>query len=281
MGTYVHAHTDPVTERRRLRLLEERYDRETFRRIGLLGPLAGASCLEVGAGAGSVARGLSRAVGPGGLVVATDLDPRFLDGTSARNLEVWQHDILTDPLPDRAFDLVHCRALLCHLPEPDHALQRMAAGLRPGGWLLVEEADYVSCAAATTGHPYAAAFDRTVTGMMAHCSARELFDPYLGRRLAALVAAAGLTDPGGEGIVFVRSGGTGPAELFVRSVEPHRAELIDSGQVSAADLTGMVSALRDPQFSFLDAVSFAAWGRRVGGPGSRDKARPLLSGDAQ
>lgn len=37
--------------------LEERYDREPFRRIGLLGPLAGASCLEVGAGAGSVRPG--------------------------------------------------------------------------------------------------------------------------------------------------------------------------------------------------------------------------------
>jgi ubiquinone/menaquinone biosynthesis C-methylase UbiE len=260
--TYVHAQADPDAERRRLRLLQQRYDRETFRRLDLLGPPAGASCLEVGAGAGSVARGLSRAVGPAGRVVATDIDLRFLDATSASNLEVWQHDILTDPLPRNAFDLVHCRALLCHLPEPEQALTRMVAALRPGGRLLVEEADYVSCAAATRDHPHAAAFERTVAAVMAHCCAQGLFDPYLGRRLAALVADTGLTGCGSEGIVFVRPGASGPAELLARSVEPHGPELIETGRVSAADFAATIAALGDTEFSFLDALSFAAWGRR-------------------
>jgi len=259
---YVHAQADPIAERRRLRLLEERYDRETFRRLALVGPLAGASCLEVGAGAGSVARRLSRAVGPAGRVVATDINLRFLDGTSASNLELWEHDILTDPLPQNAFDLVHCRALFCHLPEPEQVLTRMVGALRPGGRLLVEEADYVSCAAATRDHPHAGAFERTVAAVMAHCSAQGLFDPYLGRRLAAFVADTGLTERGSEGIVFVRSGGSGPAELFARSVELHGPELIETGRVSAADFAAMVAALGDTKFSFVDALSFAAWGRR-------------------
>lgn len=262
MHTYVHAKADPVAEHRRLRLLEERYDQETFRRLRLLGPLTGASCLEVGAGAGSVARALSRVVGPAGRVVATDIDLRFLDETSAPNLELWQHDVLTDPLPESAFDLVHCRALLCHLPQPEQVLTRLVAALRPGGRLLVEEADFVSCAAASPDHPYAAAFDRTLAAVMIDCSARGLFDPYLGRRLAALVATTGLTKCGSEGIVFVRSGGSGPAELFARSVERHAPDLIETSRLSAEDFAAMVAALGDAEFSFVDALSFAAWGRR-------------------
>lgn len=44
------------------------------------------------------------------------------------------------------FDLVHARALLCHLPEREQALDRMLGAVRPGGWILVEEPDYVSVA---------------------------------------------------------------------------------------------------------------------------------------
>lgn len=262
MRTYMHAHTDAVAERARLVLLEERYDRETFRRLGLLGPLTGARCLEIGAGAGSVARGLARAVGPGGHVVATDIDPRFLDGAAGPNLEVWQHDIRTDPLPANAFDLVHSRALLCHLPDPAETVARMVAALAPGGWLLVEEADYVSCAAADPSHPLAGAFDRTMSALLADACAGRLFDPYLGRRIAALVGATGLTDCGGEGIVFIRAGDTGAADLFIRSSATRRPELLAQGAVAPHDVEGSLAALRDPAFTFLDAVSFAAWGRR-------------------
>ena len=55
---YVHANAAFDDELGRLRLLEARYDSDTFRRLGMFGPLAGARCLEVGAGAGSVARWL-------------------------------------------------------------------------------------------------------------------------------------------------------------------------------------------------------------------------------
>jgi hypothetical protein len=35
-------------------------------------------------------------VGLSGHVVATDLEPRFLEAIHASNLEVWRHDILSD-----------------------------------------------------------------------------------------------------------------------------------------------------------------------------------------
>jgi chemotaxis methyl-accepting protein methylase len=71
-------------------------------------------------------------------VVATDIDPRFLDRIRSTNLETRKHDILRDDLEVGHYDLVHCRKLLQHLPEPEKALKRMADALRRGGWLLIE-----------------------------------------------------------------------------------------------------------------------------------------------
>src|SRR5207253_1047892 len=107
-------------------------------------------CLEVGAGAGSVARWLAGKVGPSGTVVASDLNPRFLDDVPA-NVEVRQHDVAKDDLEVGAYDLVHSRLLLMHLPEPAGALEKMVRAVKPGGWLVTEEADWGLFA--LEGHP--------------------------------------------------------------------------------------------------------------------------------
>src|ERR1039458_7122444 len=39
------------------------------------------------------------------------------------------------------FDLVHARLVLVHVPQRAQALAAMVAALKPGGWLLLEEAD--------------------------------------------------------------------------------------------------------------------------------------------
>ena len=63
-GGYLHANAGFDDELGRLRLLEARYDPGTFGRLSMFGPLAGVRCLEVGAGAGSVARWLAAQAGP-------------------------------------------------------------------------------------------------------------------------------------------------------------------------------------------------------------------------
>jgi SAM-dependent methyltransferase len=84
--------------------------------------------------------------------VATDIDPRFLAAPELAGVEVRRHDIRRDLLETGHYDLVHCRALLMHLAEPERALARMAAALRPGGWLLVEEGDLETFAVADPAH---------------------------------------------------------------------------------------------------------------------------------
>src|SRR5262249_61850403 len=109
-----------------------------------------------------MARWLAGRVGREGRVVATDLNPRFLAGHGLPNVEVRRHNIIEDELEAAHYDLAHCRALLMHLPDPIRALRRLVDAVRPGGWLLVEEADgSASCGAADPGHARAARFDRS------------------------------------------------------------------------------------------------------------------------
>src|SRR5688572_25415246 len=115
------------------------FDPITRRHLDGRGVGDGWRCLEVGAGTGTIARWLSDEVGPKGRVLATDISLKLMEGLEADNLEIRQHDILTEALPDEEFDLIHCRLVLEHLPGRLEALARMAAALAPGGWLIVED----------------------------------------------------------------------------------------------------------------------------------------------
>jgi SAM-dependent methyltransferase len=106
----------------------------TFSRLSTVALPRGARCLEVGAGAGSVARWLA---GRGAPVVATDLKPRHLRADAG--IRVLAHDITAEPVPDPPYDLIHARLLLLHLPEREEVLRRLADALRPGGSLVVED----------------------------------------------------------------------------------------------------------------------------------------------
>jgi SAM-dependent methyltransferase len=110
--------------------------------------------LEIAGGGGSIAEWLCRQVGGSGHVVATDLDPRFLKAINASNLEVWRHDILREPLPMEAFDLVHARAVLVFLPQPVETISKMVAALKPGGWLLDRARDGWRSAARPRTHDH-------------------------------------------------------------------------------------------------------------------------------
>jgi SAM-dependent methyltransferase len=74
-----------------------------------------------------------------GCVRATDINPAWPDPHGA--YEVRRRDIVADP-PPGTFGLVRARLVLVlvHVPDRARALATMAAALRPGGWLLAEDA---------------------------------------------------------------------------------------------------------------------------------------------
>ncbi|MGI9598363.1 MAG: hypothetical protein ACR2QK_19520, partial [Acidimicrobiales bacterium] len=106
---YAMAGVDEDAERGRLERLQELNDPATLRRIDGIGIGSDWRCVEIGAGAGSIAIGLVDRVGPDGLVVATDRDPRFLTDFAGPGREVLTHDIGDGPVPPSDFDFAHCR----------------------------------------------------------------------------------------------------------------------------------------------------------------------------
>ena len=175
--------------------------------------------------------------------MATDADPRFLAGIAAAGIEIRRHDILADPLEPARYDLVHCRALLCHLPDPGRALGVMAAAVRPGGWLLAEDAGYCSLVAADPAHPLSPRFDAIMRKLLAFIAAGRAFNPFFGRCLPRLAESAGLADAGHEAIACRRQGAGSAAEMLARSLEGTRNRTLRDGAVSP---TTTASAAAEP-----------------------------------
>jgi SAM-dependent methyltransferase len=250
-------------ERERLAMLTQIADPITIRRQTELGVGPGWSCLDVGAGDGSVARWLARRVGPQGRVVATDLEPRFLGEQALPNLEVRRHNILEDDLESTHYDLVHCRAVLMHLPDRVRALRRLFAAVRPGGWLLVEDGDYGSFGAADARHPRAAEFNRSSKVLLGGLRGTGPIDPDFGRRLPALVEELGVCDLGHEGVSLVGRAGGRAARFWQMTDELLRGRFVAAGVLTETDFDERDRTYDDPSFWFAGFTLFGAWGRRA------------------
>jgi SAM-dependent methyltransferase len=259
---YLATDSPDAFERQRLALLTRIADPITTRRLTDLGVGPGWRCLDVGAGSGTVARWLARHVGREGRVVATDLNPRFLGWHGLPNLEVRRHNVLEDELEPAHYDLVHCRALLMHLPDPVRALRRLVKAVRPGGWLLVEEADgSLSFGATDPGHPRAAGFDRRTRALWAALKSDGTMDLDFGRRLPALLEESGARDIGHEGVTLIGRGGD-PLARFLRMTDTLlRDRMVAAGVLTAADFDELERAYDDPSFWFVGFTLFGAWGR--------------------
>ena len=116
------------------------FDPVTIRLLEDLGVGPGWWCCEVGTGAGSIAGWLAGGVAPHGRVMVTDFDTRFLsDLAGLPGVKVRQADLKSDPPPPDAFDPIHARAVLEHLPGGEQVIPALAAGLHLGGVLLIED----------------------------------------------------------------------------------------------------------------------------------------------
>lgn len=253
--------------RRRLTLLEQCYDPGTLRRLAGLGVGRGWRCLEVGAGGGSVARWLCQRVGRDGAVVAVDLDTRFLEPIAAENLQIVQCDVVRGGLPAGEYDLVHCRALLMHVHEREQVLEAMAAAVRPGGWLLVEEVDFYVLDGLDSG-----TFGATWAVVNAALAPLG-YDANFGRRLPELLHARGLVGLRCESDGYFFAGGSDTAELCAITWTQILEQLDLAGHDRAVAARAMAE-LDDPTRWFPGIPMVAVAGRRPPSPGGRAPADP-------
>jgi SAM-dependent methyltransferase len=253
MGTYVY---DQGWEQERERLLgmARLWDAGTFALFERLGVAAGWRCLEIGAGAGSVSSWLAERVGARGRVVAADIDPRYLEPLAGGPLEVKRVDVLNDELERGAFDLVYSRLVAEHLGT--QAVRRMAAAVKPGGLLMLEDYDFTG----TTSYPPDEELER-VPKAVSELMSRAGWDSHFGGRLPSELRAAGLTHVNAEGRVRVYAGGT-PETAFMRlSLAALRPMLVESGALDDALVERALVAADDPERTYLSPTMVAAWGR--------------------
>lgn len=246
--------------RARFPALSDLYDDETIRCLQTIGVASGWQCLEVAAGGGSIAQWLANQVGTSGRVLATDLDTRFLESLAGPTLEVRRHDIVRDPLPAPAFDLVHARLILVHLPERELALAKMVGALKPGGWLVCEEFDSLSLPADPTLHPAECAL-KAQAAMQRVMASRGANTRY-GRDLAARMRNHGLVDIRAHGHMAMWQGGSAGARLFRANFEQLREELLRIGLLTRAELDDDLARLDDPRTLFPSPVMWTVCGRR-------------------
>jgi SAM-dependent methyltransferase len=222
----------------------------------------GWQCWEVGGGGGSITDWLCARVGPSGHVLATDIDPRFLAILQHPNLEVRQHNVVTEAPPTGPFDLVHTRVVLAQLPEWEQVLGHLVQVLRPGGWLLLEEPDWVTVVGTPPALAGAAAVSVAVWTATLRLFADVGADPFRGRHLYAALCQQPLVDTGSEGLVTMQRGGERTPDFFRLTLDQLRDRLIAGGYVSAGELETYLGLLDRPDFVWMTPIMMAVWGRR-------------------
>lgn len=160
--------------------------------FGLLDLRPGASALEAGCGMGDVSRDLARLVAPGGAVTGVDFSHVMISEARRRqagtDLPVtFEHgDARSLRFEDGVFDAVWTERMLSHLADAETAIAELVRVLRPGGRLVVLDADVSGTMIDHPDRAFTAAFEAAL-----HASVKN---PYVGRGLRRLLVEAGLVE---------------------------------------------------------------------------------------
>ena len=244
----------------RLTALSSLFDPWTFRHLDDRGIGTGWRCWEVGAGGPAVATWMAERVGPEGRVLATDLDLSWMADPGRHRFEARVHDVGLDAAPPGPFDLIHARLVLVHVPRRHQALAAMVGALRPGGWLVVEDADPalqpLTCID-EYGPEQALAnkLRRDFRSLLVASGA----DTGFGRTLPRSLREAGLVDVGADAFFPV----TGPActDLERATVAQMRGRLVGAGLATDAEIDRHLAAVDAGGMDFATSPLISAWGR--------------------
>ena len=203
---------------------------------------------------------LAQRVAPQGFALATDLDVSRLSGHAA-GWETRRHDVGVEEPPPGPFDLVHARLVLVHVPRRAQALASLVRALRPGGWLVIEDADAAL-------QPLGCPDERSPADKLAN-RLRQAFrallaergaDLAFGRTLPRRLREAGLCDVRAE--VFFPLGSPECARLERSTIAQVRTHLLARGLVSEAEIEAHLKHVASGRLDLATAPLVTAWGRK-------------------
>ncbi|MER5378084.1 methyltransferase [Streptomyces sp. NPDC002553] len=237
------------------------FDPTTFRHLEGLGVGPGWRCWEVGAGGVSVVSWLAKKVGPTGKVVATDIDVSRLTPAARPPVEARVHDVGAEEPPGEGFDLVHARLVLVHVPERERALRSMVKALRPGGRLLLEDADpALQPLVSPDEHgPEQQLANRLRDGFRSLLQRRGA-DLSYGRKLPRLLREAGLRQVEADAYFPLTSPAC--AALESATVRQIRADLVSAGIATDQEVDRHLANVAAGGMDLATAPMISAWGRK-------------------
>ncbi len=243
---YIHGtHPD---EQRRLALLNDLINAACVRELALGG---GERILDVGAGLGQLTRALGRAAGRAVLGIERSAEQiaeaRRLASAAGEEtlLDLRRGDALAFPLEPGewgTFDVVHARFILEHVPAPERVVAQMVRAVRPGGRVVVcdDDHDLLRLRPDPPGL-------REVWGAYVRTYDRNGNDPYVGRRLVELLAAAGAAPRRATWLFFGACAGEESFPGFVENLAGNlrgaREAIAATGAVSAGDVDRCLEAI--------------------------------------
>jgi ubiquinone/menaquinone biosynthesis C-methylase UbiE len=224
--------------------------------------------IDVGCGPFGILDLLAGYAGRGAEVVGLERDPNMLELghqlVAERGLDsvrLIQGDARNTGMPPSSFDLAHARLLLVNLPEPEEVVAEMANLVRPGGWVALEEVDWISWVC----DPIHPAWTRLLE-INTDIWRKRGMDVNIGRRLPRLLTEAGLTDIQRRTDVPVFGSDHQYQYLLLAFSEINRAEIIKSGYATEAEYTQLTESLRAhlsrPDTFVTWSLFCQAWGRK-------------------
>jgi trans-aconitate 2-methyltransferase len=177
MSTTRYTYGDSEAASARLRLLAEVYAPATRSFVAALAPPRTHLVVDAGPGPGYTTALLNDVLQPE-RILAVDGSEAFLKevGVLVPGAETLRADLAEAPPRWPAANVVFCRFVLGHLPEPEKVLRAWVASLAPGGFVLAQEQEWI-----VAEDPVVARYVELVEGMVGAVGARLRIGPRLER----------------------------------------------------------------------------------------------------
>jgi ubiquinone/menaquinone biosynthesis C-methylase UbiE len=224
--------------------------------------------IDVGCGPLGILDLLAEFTGPGAEVIGLERDPDMLDFghelMAQRGLDsvrLIQGDARKTEMPESSFDLAHARLLLVNLPEPEEVVGELANITRPGGWVALEEVDWISWTCDPMHPSWARLLDINATIWR-----KRRMNVNIGRCLPRMLTEAGLTDIQYKSQANVFRHTDVHQFLLLAFTAINRTEMIEGGYTTEEEYTELTESLRthlENPTTFVTWPMFCqAWGRK-------------------